>query len=154
MEQKLIVVGVDGSETSVEALRDAAAYARLLGANIRTITTWEYVPYDDVSGVFDPEREAASAAEFVARAVFGETVPDWVTVDTVFGRAPETLVKASEKAILLVVGSRGHNAAVRFLLGSTSTFCAARAHCPVLIVHQRDHGSSPAEPVAATVSAP
>jgi len=154
MEEKLIVVGIDGSETSIEALRDAAAYARMLGAAIRTITTWDYVAYDDVSGVFDPEREAQSAAEYAAHAVFGDTIPDSVAVETVFGRAPETLVRASEEAVLLVVGSRGHNAAVRFLLGSTSTYCAARAHCPVLIVHQHDRDASPAESVAAAVSAP
>jgi len=154
MEEKLIVVGVDGSETSIEALRDAAAYARMLGAKIRTITTWDYVAYDDVSGVFDPEREAESAAEYAAHAVFGDNVPEWVTVDTVFGRAPEALVRASEKAVLLVVGSRGHNATVRFLLGSTSTYCAARAHCPVLIVHQHDQGAFSAEPATAAASTP
>lgn len=150
--KKLIVVGVDGSEASIAALRDGATYARMLGASIRTVTTWEYVPYDGTSGVFDPEREATSAAEFAAHAVFGEIVPDWVSVDTVFGRAAETLVKASETAILLVVGSRGHNAAVRFLLGSTSTYCAARGHCPVLIVHQHDRGASAVEPMVVAVS--
>ena len=139
MDEKMVVVGVDGSETSIEALKDGAAFARMVDADLRIITTWDYVAYEDVGGVFDPEREAETAARYVAHAVFGETVPDWVSIDIVLGRPGEAMVRASEKAVLLVVGSRGHNAALRFLLGSTSTYCAVRAKCPVMIVHKTDH---------------
>ncbi|MBK4346971.1 universal stress protein [Lacisediminihabitans changchengi] len=138
MDKKIVVVGVDGSETSIEALRDAAGFARMANAELRIVSAWEYVAFQDVSGVFDPEREAECSAQYAVQAVFGDTVPDWVSIVVELGRPGEAMVRASEKAVLLVVGSRGHNVALRFLLGSTSTYCAVRAKCPVMIVHQND----------------
>ena len=38
----LIVVGVDGSKASLEALRWAANQARLTSASLEVVTTWEY----------------------------------------------------------------------------------------------------------------
>lgn len=38
---------------------------------------------------------------------------------------------------LIVMGSRGLNAARRFLVGSTSTKVTTHAHCPVLVVHPK-----------------
>ena len=46
-----VVVGVDGSANSVAALRWAATYAKLTGATVHAITTWEFPAYPDTSGM-------------------------------------------------------------------------------------------------------
>jgi nucleotide-binding universal stress UspA family protein len=61
-----------------------------------------------------------------------------VNVDTkmVTGDARYALCEAAEKmkVNLLVVGSRGHGAIRRAVMGSVSNYCAHHAKCPVLIV--------------------
>ena len=49
------------------------------------------------------------------------------------GHPAPILVEASKGADLLVVGSRGHGEFVGMLIGSVSEYCATNAHCPVLI---------------------
>jgi nucleotide-binding universal stress UspA family protein len=49
------------------------------------------------------------------------------------GHPAPLLVEASKGTDLLVVGSRGHGEFVGMLIGSVSEFCAANAHCPVLV---------------------
>jgi nucleotide-binding universal stress UspA family protein len=49
------------------------------------------------------------------------------------GHPEPILVEASKGADLLVLGSRGHGEFVGMVIGSVSEYCAARAHCPVLV---------------------
>ena len=52
------------------------------------------------------------------------------------GAPAETLIELSrDDTRMLVIGSRGHAGIAGVLLGSVSTRCAARADCPVLVVH-------------------
>jgi len=132
-----IVVGVDGSESSLEALAWAARQAHFTGSTLEIITTWEWpssygwavpVPND-----FDPEEDVRKALESAVEQVRAE-YPD-VRVDprVVSGHPAPVLVEASKGADLLVVGSRGHGEFVGMLLGSCGEYCATNAHCPVLI---------------------
>ncbi len=134
MSKRIVVVGVDGSNTSLDALREAKVYAQLLDAELRCVTSWNYMAYEDAAGVFDPEKTAEEIGRDSASAVFGETLPEWVTFVTKLGPAGDALVAESEHATLLVVGTRGHSAVVGLLLGSVSTHCAEHAKCPVLVV--------------------
>jgi nucleotide-binding universal stress UspA family protein len=135
-----IVVGVDGSACSKEALRWALGEARLRGANVRAVRAWQFPPlltagpyvppvdFDVASQLRDAARESVEAA---VREVAGETP---VETEVVEGPAARVLLREAEDAELLVVGSRGHGGFAGLLLGSTSHQCAQHARCPVVVV--------------------
>ena len=140
LAQGLIVVGVDGSDASREALRWAVAEARLRSARLRVVHAWWAYP---MGGAADPpitERvggDAQSAVEaFVTETVRGEDVD--VEVVAVQGRqASAALSDAAKGADLLVVGSRGAGGFTGLLLGSVSQQCTYHAPSPVVIVRRR-----------------
>ena len=137
----MIVVGVDGSEASKDALRWALEEARLRRSPLLAVYAWlfpqiggrGYIP----SELLDPELLRATAQEqldgFVADLA-GES--DGVEIEHVVrqGPAAQVLVEAAEEAELLVVGSRGRGGFAGLLLGSVSQQCAHHAACPVVIV--------------------
>jgi len=135
-----IVVGVDGSAHSLDALRAARRFGEALGKPIRIVASWEWpFMYDPMATPdYSPEPGTRALAEQARAQVFG---PDSdVPVDVVHGPAAETLVDESASADLLVVGSRGRGGFASLLLGSVGEQCATHAHCPVLIVR----GTGPA----------
>ncbi len=132
-----IVVGIDGSPLSLDALAWAARQADLTGSSLEIVMTWQLptsygwaVPVPDD---FDPEEDVRKALETAVAAVRAEH-PD-VSTDSrvVSGHPAPILVEASKGADLLVVGSRGHGEFVGMLIGSVSEYCATNAHCPVLV---------------------
>jgi nucleotide-binding universal stress UspA family protein len=144
-----IVVGVDGSDASKEALRWAAEEARLRGASLRAIHAWSYPIGAAGLGLMPPvdaeARETVErAAQEMAQRALAEADVDASRLDAdavaVEGMAADVLVRAAAGADLLVVGSRGHGGFAGLLLGSVSQQCAQHAPCPVVIV--RDGASS------------
>ena len=132
-----IVVGVDGSEASLRALATAVDLAGSLSATLQILTTWKFfTEYNDI-GVTDwsPEKDAEEILGEACRRQFGESLPEWVTTGSAEGNPANRLIDASEGAEMLIVGSRGHGKLVGLLLGSVSSACAEKAHCPVLVVH-------------------
>jgi len=132
-----IVVGVDGSPSSLGALSWAARQAALTGSTLEIVAAWEWpssygwaVPVPDD---FDPEADAWKALDPTVAGVQAEYPDLRLEPRVVSGHPAPILVKASEGADLLVVGSRGHGEFVGMLLGSCGEYCAANAHCPVLI---------------------
>jgi nucleotide-binding universal stress UspA family protein len=106
-----IVVGVDGSVGSIEALKWAARWAEHTGGSIQAVYAWQrpsafgvaYVPPD-----WQPEDDARAVLEEAIRAAFGDVRPAGLAVMTFEGPAAPILEAASQDAQLLVVGSRGH----------------------------------------------
>jgi nucleotide-binding universal stress UspA family protein len=132
-----IVVGVDGSQSSFDALSWAARQAAMTSASLEVVTTWEWpssygwavpVPED-----FDPERDVRQTLEATVAPVRAAHPEVQITAQVVSGHPAPVLVDASEGAELLVVGSRGHGEFVGMFIGSVSEYCAAHAHCPVLV---------------------
>jgi nucleotide-binding universal stress UspA family protein len=137
--EDFIVVGVDGSEPSLTALRWAARQARLTGSVLRVVTAWEvatsagWVPAFPVD--YDPEAVAAKALDQAITETLGD-VPD-ITVERVVteGHAAPVLLAAAKHAELLVVGSHGHGALAGMLLGSVSEHLTRHAPCAIVVVH-------------------
>jgi nucleotide-binding universal stress UspA family protein len=140
-----IVVGVDGSESSLQALRWALAEAELRKAAVDVIHCWHVNYYGDMSGTIAyPEEVFASAARDVLdaalKAVSDEAKTVTVTGHLQLGSAAAAMILAGEAADLLVVGRRGHGGFLSLVMGSVATQVSSHATCPVVIV------APPAEP--------
>ncbi len=136
-ETSRIVVGLDGSASSFEALSWAARQAVMTGSSLEIVMTWEWpssygwaVPVPDD---FDPEADVQRTLDTAVAGVRAEHPDLRVDRRVISGHPAPILVEASEGADLLVVGSRGHGEFVGMLIGSVSEHCAANARCPVLI---------------------
>jgi nucleotide-binding universal stress UspA family protein len=132
-----IVVGLDGSPASLEALSWAARQAVLTGSSLDVVMTWEWpssygwaVPVPDD---FDPESEMRGTLDTAVAAIRADHPGLSVNPRLTRGHPAPVLVEASKGADLLVVGSRGHGEFVGMMIGSVSEYCATNAHCPVLI---------------------
>ncbi|WP_458780191.1 universal stress protein [Arthrobacter sp. D3-16] len=137
-QEPKIVVGVDGSDSSVQALRFAARLAPALNARIHAVACWDFPQI--YAGYVPPDFDAfeAAARQTLAEAVgkaFGPDAPVEITQAIVRGPAPAKLVEAGAEAALLVVGRRGHGGFIGMHLGSVSAACVSHAACPVLVVH-------------------
>jgi nucleotide-binding universal stress UspA family protein len=133
-----VVVGVDGSESSKQALRWAARIAATNGAQIQVLGTWAFpVSYGAGPGTGDwnPEQDMDKCLTEAVDEVFGSERPAGLTVTVHEGGTAKALIEASEGALMLVVGSRGHGGFAGLLLGSVSASVAEHATCPVLVVH-------------------
>ena len=147
-----IVVGVDGSEPSHEALRFAVVEARLREARVAAVHVWAFIPptpigdpgmmpmpAGDYPGQLGAERAAAEAElEDALAAAFPDGVPGEVETRLAEGDPAEALVAAADGADLLVVGSRGRTGIASALLGSVSRHVVSHAPCPVVVVKASD----------------
>lgn len=136
MDMDRIVVGVDGSPTSIAALRYAARLSQALGAPLEAVTTWTYPPVTGAELVIEwqPEKDAQQILDAAIVDAFGDAPPAGLTRTVLSGAPARTLIDVSETSGMLVLGSRGHGGFAGLLLGSVSAACAQHAHCPVLIV--------------------
>jgi nucleotide-binding universal stress UspA family protein len=133
-----IVVGIDGSQPSNDALRWAGYFGAVMGARLEVVTAWEYPPsfgWAAIAPEWDPVREMTTVLEQSVAAVFGDRSPGHMELRVQEGGAAKVLLDASERATMLVVGSRGHGGFSGLLLGSVSANVAEHASCPVFIVH-------------------
>ncbi len=141
-EQRAVVVGVDGSEGSRQALHWALEEATLRKLRVRAVGVVQIhlvalsvpgYPYADETYINDlVENVREMVASEVEKARPGFEVP--VSVEAVMGSPAEVLVEASGDAAMLVVGSRGHGGFTGLLLGSVSQECVSHATVPVLVV--------------------
>jgi nucleotide-binding universal stress UspA family protein len=136
--QARIVVGVDGSQQSRDALRWAAHLARVFAAQMDAVIAWEYPPalgWSVVPDDWDPAADMEKVLQETVADVFGDERPAGLKLQVHEGGAARVLVEACQGAAMLVVGSRGHGGFTGLLLGSVSASVAEHAPCPVLIIH-------------------
>ena len=156
-----IVVGIDGSPNSIEALRVAARLAARDGAKIEVVCVYRsplYTPYPltpvvippygpagegsreayaTVDELLDERAEARNTLEHAVREAFGGEIVDNVVLRPVESRESsvhDVLTRMSTGTDLLVVGARGHSGPLGLLLGSTAHACVRHARTAVLVV--------------------
>ena len=137
-ESARVVVGVDGSANSIQALRQAERIATALKTGVEAITCWEYpsIWAEPLAlGPEDLETEAGRALAETVAAAFGGGKPANLTTTLLNGPARPSLIEASRGAAMLVVGRRGQGGFPGLRLGSVSSACISHALCPVLVVH-------------------
>jgi nucleotide-binding universal stress UspA family protein len=141
-----IVVGADGSASSISALRWAISQAELTGAAVDAVIAWHY-PIPTGGYGWAPTGMATSfdfkdnAEKVLAEAIStasgaGGSVP--VRARVVEGNPARVLLDASDGADLLVVGSRGYGGFTEALLGSVSQHCVHHARCPVVVIRSQE----------------
>ncbi|WP_433605240.1 universal stress protein [Dactylosporangium sp. CA-139114] len=131
-----VVVGVDGSASSEEALALAFEAARDRGAELVAVRA-HVTPAQPSLPLPDVE-EFERAALQASLAPWRQKHPDVrVAALVAAGRAAKVLVGVSHTAQLVVVGSRGHGGFGGLLLGSVGQQLMQHAGCPVLIAHER-----------------
>jgi nucleotide-binding universal stress UspA family protein len=138
-----VVVGVDGSSASTDAIGFAFEEASLLGRGLTAVHAWQS-PFFDTPGKGAPIPANVVASEFRgqelqtltdALAVWTEKFPAVDVRQVVLHANPvATLVAASAGAELLVVGSRGRGGFRSLLLGSVSHAVLHHAYSPVAVV--------------------
>jgi nucleotide-binding universal stress UspA family protein len=141
--QARIVVGVDGSESSKNALRWAARQARYTGATLEAVIGWEFPAFYGWAMIMSDDVDFGQLAERALTdtidEVFGADRPSRLVTRVVCRHPALALVEASQGAELLVVGSRGYGGFKDALLGSVSTYCVHHAHCPVTVIRPADY---------------
>lgn len=133
-----LVVGVDGSEPSIAALRHARMLADALRRPVRVLFAWHLPAFAGAGPVayeWSPVEDGQRVLDEAIIDVYGSIRPAGVTTEVVESSAAAALVKASSEAFMVVVGSRGHGGFAGLLLGSVSAAVAEHASCPVLVVH-------------------
>jgi nucleotide-binding universal stress UspA family protein len=155
-----VVVGVDGSECALDAVRWAAVEADRRAAALRLVTVFTWQPEAGHHGLREQYREelierarrrvladALSAAE--------QTVPGLaVSTELVVGLPLRTLDEESHRAQLLVLGSRGLGGLTGLLIGSVAVGVSAHAGCPVVVVRGEDRAPAATGPVVVGVDGP
>jgi nucleotide-binding universal stress UspA family protein len=143
-----LLVGVDGTEGSVEALRWAAHEAARRSAPLHVMTCAE-LPVAVEAGLVGGSTTTGSAMDAIVaehdavnqRAVnlarsFGLDIE--VSGDTVLGAPAYALVGAAHPDDIIVIGATSHPGRLTEVLGSVATVISHRAHCPVVVVHGTD----------------
>ncbi|MFH8239819.1 universal stress protein [Streptomyces sp. NPDC018321] len=151
----LVVVGVDGSSSSLAAVDVAVREARLRSAALHVVHgfTWPALHPPAGPSPLGPARGALRESvehmvSVAARRARAQAPDVEVTHAVVVGEALAVLEAQSRGATLLVVGNRGHGRLAGVLVGSVPAHLAAHAHCPVMVVRGRP---DPVGPVLAGV---
>lgn len=140
-EKKRIVVGVDGSEASVAALRWAADEARAHASTLEVVHAWT-IPFlgADPMMVQPSVRLDLDELEAAARRVIDRALDEvdltrlHVERLAVRNNAATAILDAAKGADMVVVGSRGLGGFSGLILGSVGHQLTHHATCPVVIV--------------------
>jgi nucleotide-binding universal stress UspA family protein len=145
-----IVVGVDGSPASRDALRWAAEEAKLRDCGLEVVYGWQVSTEPRPSGVdlgvAPPlkayERQAEERIAGVVAETLGPDRDSRVTVRAVHRTPGRALLEQARDADLLVLGSKGRGRLAAWLVGSISDEAVQRAPCSVVIVRPRPQTAS------------
>jgi nucleotide-binding universal stress UspA family protein len=139
-----ILVPVDGSQNSMEAVKVALNYAKTAKADISLITVTPFIAGLDLeisAGAMDKLNESMkSRGEEVLSKAQGILAAEGVSANTILSSsisAPDEIIgfAEKEKVDLIIIGSRGlGSAATRFIMGSVASRVVSHAPCNVYVV--------------------
>jgi nucleotide-binding universal stress UspA family protein len=138
-----VVVGVDGSPSSLVALDYAAAWAVRRRAPLRLVHAFLPVYSFEPYGRFLPSEPARDHVRAAVDAWLRELVdklhrdhPDLIGVQAVqsSGQSASVLIEESRRAAATVIGCRGIGGFQELMLGSTSAQLATHGYGPVVVV--------------------
>jgi nucleotide-binding universal stress UspA family protein len=151
-DARRIVAGVDGSASSISALRWAIRQAGLTGTSVAAVIAWHY-PAAAAGGGYGMAVAGLEASDYrqIAEKIIADAIGSTldpasgvrVRPSVVEGHSARVLLDASAGADLLVVGSRGHGGFTEALLGSVSQHCVQHASCPVVVIRSQDSPTQP-----------
>ncbi|MDA3646789.1 universal stress protein [Saccharopolyspora indica] len=132
-----VLVGVDGSDESVRALRWAANQVREVGGIVHAAMIWHQpvqfgyrLPTSDT----ELEQRARKSLDAVVDGIKAEFPSVDVRSRLVRGHVVDEMVALSKQADLLVVGNKGHGAFTGMMVGSVALKLVHHAACPVVVV--------------------
>ena len=132
-----VVVGVDGSQESVRALRWAADHVRQVGGIVHAVTVW-HQPVQFGYRFPPTDAELEKQGKQALDSAMAQVKPDFPSLDIqaklIRGQVIDEFVKLSRQADLMVVGNKGHGAFTGMLVGSVAMKIVHHAVCPVTVV--------------------
>lgn len=147
-----VLVGVDGSESALHAVRWAAREALRRNAPLRIVHVCHLAPVRHPRQISPPPEYQAALLEqgrhwlTEATRAARHAAPDGVvTTDLHDGLTSDVLIAESKTAQLLVLGSRGLGGFASLLIGSVAVAVSAHAHCPVVVTHSSTVDGVPPE---------
>lgn len=143
-ERDLVVVGVDGSEDGLRAVKYGAGVAMLTDAELMLVNAVDDTLMAGAWGVvYDPEvlHEAGVTANAAAKqhAIDNGMPEGRIRTEVIMGTPGGVLTRLSEVASLIVVGRRAASGLERMFVGSTSVAVVANAACPVVVISAAAH---------------
>ena len=145
----VVVVGLDSSETSHRAFREAIKQAEGRGGSVLAVHVVSMpvsTGYDYAGLMSDLSRVGEEVLEKEIKALESEYsggFPVEVKTKMTTGHAGAQIIATANDAgdgpaEMVVLGSRGHGGFKGLLLGSVSTYAAHHLTCPLLVVPATD----------------
>lgn len=138
-----VVVGVDGSPSSMAALHTAFDDAAARDAELVVVHSWEAngpqdptLQTDSSWPAYESHLEQAVTREIASSSALHPAVK--VRHEVVRNSPIAALIQAADTADLVVVGARGVGGFPGLHLGSVSNRLLGRTACPLVIVHSRE----------------
>ncbi|MHA7860129.1 universal stress protein [Tessaracoccus sp. Y36] len=140
----LVVVGVDGSDDGLRAVRFGTGAALRINGELLLVNAVDDTLMAGAWGVvYDPEvlQSAGITANEQARDVaLSMGLPEHrIKTEVVMGSPGGVMARLSEVAELVVVGRRAASGLERMFVGSTSVAVVANASCPVVVISAAAH---------------
>ena len=133
-----VIVGVDGSEASQDALDWAVCEAQLTGRPLRVVCAYTVSGgWPPIDSKYDDKilRELGHEVLDTAKARVHARAPELVVESELrYGGPVPLLLQESKEASVLVVGGRGTGSFAALMLGSVAVGVTAHAQCPVVVV--------------------
>ncbi|WP_197319071.1 universal stress protein [Saccharomonospora sp. NB11] len=133
-----IVVGIDGSPASRQALRWACYQAEITGGSVLAMSVREeaaFLPGSEFAlRTRGSWRDDDTVRAALHRAVSLVSTSAPVRERVVTGEPADELLAAANEADLLVLGTDGHRGLSAVPLGSVAVECVRRAVCPLVLV--------------------